>query len=451
MLLWRYGRPVAIVGSSSRLEDVPDRDGVAEILLFPLEQYRHRIRVPFLNRAIFSSAIPPRRSAVTSSPPIRRRQTAYRHPKYIGNSPSAPHKRFPRLVFALAGGISGLLLILALVFTFLLPLLTPHATVTLIPRAQAAQNTFSLFANQIRARQITATASPQSATGRASGTIPATKATGTLTFLNQTSTDITLQSAIITDKNGIQVSFTGPLLVPATTNNASATTTGTAVQAGARGNIPSFDITMPCCAPNHEIVVENTTAFTGGADARPNARVLQNDIDQAAKALQASQTQQEQAQLATQVQSGEQAIARTMQCQPQVQSDVPAGTHATSVTVTVAVTCTEEVYNQAAAQALASSQLNAQAPTGYMLSGRVMVSAPAMTDANTIQIHAQGQWLYHFSQTQLNQMALLVAGKSQAQAQTLLLQQTGVSDVHISGPITLPSADHIQIQVQPGG
>jgi hypothetical protein len=134
-----------------------------------------------------------------------------------------------------------------------------------------------------------------------------------------------------------------------------------------------------------------------------------------------------------------------------VTPNVKAGTQATRVTVRVTVSCSEEVYNQAATQTQATSLLSAQAPAGYALSGQVMVRVLGMSDVNTIQLHAQGQWLYHFSQAQLRQFALLIAGKSQAQAQTLLRQQAGILEARISGPATLPSADRIQVQVQPGG
>ncbi len=231
------------------------------------------------------------------------------------NSLLLPRRSLSCLVFALIGGLLSLFLILQLVFNIFLPWFPPHATVTLIPRSQVAQNTLLLSADHVHARQILATASPQSATGSTAGTIPATNARGTLTFLNQTDVDVTIQSAVITNKNGIQIRFTGPLLIPATTHNASATTTGIAVQAGASGNIPIYDIVTHCCAPHDEVVVENTTAFSGGADA----------ISPVARPLIASQTQQEQAQLTTQMKSNEQVIAGTMGCQPHVKSDVSVG------------------------------------------------------------------------------------------------------------------------------
>ena len=204
---------------------------------------------------------------------------------------------------------------------------------------------------------------------------------------------------------------------------------------------------------NPELVVKNT-AFSGGKDAQPNTSVQQSNIDQAAKSLIATQTQHEQAKLATQVQSNEQAIQSTEHCQPTVTSDAPVGTQAKAVTASVSVTCTEEVYDLSAAQTLATSRLNENILASYQLSGQVTVSALSVTTTNnniqtTIQIHAQGLWIYTFSQTRLNQPAALIANKSQTDARALLLQQPGIADMQISAPNPLlSSVDHIQMIVQ---
>jgi hypothetical protein len=443
MQLWCDGQPIGILKDRSE-----PQGGRRNARLTPLESFAYRHTLPPL--PVFTSAIPPRRSATVSSSSFRRRPVRHSSLRYPEFEPPPSPRRLRHVLFVTVGCLS-LLLILWLLFAYVRPLFTPHATVTLIPRSQTVQNTLLLSASQAHMRQLSATAPAQSATGKTTGTIPATRASGTLTFLNQTGADVTIQGAIITDKHGVEVSFQGPLLVPATANNASATTIGTAVKAGASGNIPSFDIVMPCCAPDHEIEVENTTAFTGGADARPNDRVEKQDIERLANPLIAAQEQQEQAQLLTQKQSNEQVIAGTLTCSHEVQTDAPVGTQATSVTVTVTVTCTEEVYDQEAVQAQAATLLGAQVPPGYALTGQVTVTVLSMSNASTLHIHALGRWLYHFSQAQLKQFATLIAGQSQMQARTLLRQQTGVLDAHISGTSSLPSADDIQFSIQPGG
>jgi hypothetical protein len=49
------------------------------------------------------------------------------------------------------------------------------------------------------------------------------------------------------------------------------------------------------------------------------------------------------------------------------------------------------------------------------------------------------------------QLATLIANKSQTDARALLLQQPGIANVKISAPNPLPSANHIQMKVEPNG
>jgi len=57
---------------------------------------------------------------------------------------------------------------------------------------------------------------------------------------------------------------------------------------------------------------------------------------------------------------------------------------------------------------------------------------------------------------QLEELSALLAREAAPEnktmnARALLRQQVGIADVQFSAPDTLPSADHIQIRVQPGG
>jgi hypothetical protein len=108
-------------------------------------------------------------------------------------------------------------------------------------------------------QNLTLTAVP-AAPDLAHNQIQGKRATGQLTFINNGSTPITIQSTTISGHSGVQVSFTGPITIPAVPPS-SAVVTGFAVNAGAAGNIPVLDIVEPCCATN--IVVKNTTIFTG--------------------------------------------------------------------------------------------------------------------------------------------------------------------------------------------
>jgi serine/threonine protein kinase len=342
------------------------------------------------------------------------------------------------------------------------------AVVTIIPRARLEQNSYQFAAvpatpdpaqRQVPARLLTTTSPAQSATAHASGSLPATRATGQLTFINQTSMDVTLQTTIIKGASGIEVTFQGPVVVPAI-NPPTATVIGMAVNAGASGNIPQFDIDGFCCAPNNEIVVKNTTAFTGGRDAQPNSVIQQSDIDGAARGLEGTLTQDAQTALQGQVRSGERVADGSLKCQPHVSANHNAGDVAPSATVTVTMTCSEEVYDFAAVQRMAANLLQTQAGSdpnlgsGYALSGGIVVSVLSATLAGAqgqvdLAVQARGLWAYAFSPALLRRLAAQLAGETQAQARALLLQQPGVASVRFNSNSTLPT-DSQQIQVVVG-
>lgn len=395
---------------------------------------------PIILRA---SASPSRRSQQSPKPPAP--ALSPRQAELLARA------RRPRRLLLVLGSIIGLLLLLAgIVFV---PPLFASTTITLTPRSQLEHNLFPLSADQVRAHQLSATASPQSNTGPVSGTIPATRAHGTLLFLNNTNHDVVIPTTTFTGKSGVPVTFNGPVTVPFT-NPTFIEVPAYAVNPGANGNIPQFDI-----VENYDstgVVVKNTT-FSGGKDAQSNGSIQQSDIDQAAKSLIDAQTQQEQARLAEQQQKNEQVIPHSLNCQPAVQSDKPVGTQARTVTVSVSVTCVEEVYDVAAARTLAAGQLSTQATrdlgTDYRLDGPITVHVEQATITEngkqiSLPVQAQGLWVFLFPSARLRQLAQLVAGKTQASARALLLSQPGVADVHFSTTGTLPSADRIQIHVQ---
>jgi serine/threonine protein kinase len=357
-------------------------------------------------------------------------------------------RRFP---FSLrsAGMVGGILLLIVLLALFVPLLFASTVTVTLIPRAKQEHFSMPVTATQIQARQLSATAPAQTTTGPVTGTLPATKAHGELLFLNNGSVNVTIPTMTFTGKSGVRITFQGPLTIPAI-NPPEATTTGFAVDAGAAGNIPAFDILQYCCAPNHAIQVRNPNAFTGGQDAQPNDQIQQSDIANAANPLITSQTQSEQANVKGQVKSTERVVSGSAQCQPAVTPNAPAGTQAKTVTVTVSVTCTEQVYDAASAQTIAMRLLTQQAVqdvgAAYHLSGQATVSVEM--NGKQLLLKAQGVWAYAFSSARLSQLAALIAGKSQAVARSLLLQQPGIADVRFSTTGTLPSADRIQMRVQ---
>lgn len=185
----------------------------------------------------------------------------------------------------------------------------------------------------------------------------------------------------------------------------------------------------------------------------------QSDIDGIVNPIKMTLMPAAQQSLQAQVQSGERFL-KTPQCTPNVSSDHAAGDQASSVTVTVKVTCSGEVYDLQGVQTIAANLLKQQAATdpgpGYALTGNLVtgITQLSLTNPNkgTLELFvtAEGIWVYQFSDTQKAMLAKLIAGKSKQAAQTLLLQQMGVArvDIQLSGGDgkTLPT-DTTQITI----
>ncbi len=357
------------------------------------------------------------------------------------------------------------LLILALVFSSLfgVSLLGPLAkivpgvanpvTVTITPASKVHNNTFVISAvtltpdpaqHQVAARMIAAVTPAQSKTVKTTGVghVPGVQAKGQLTFYNAFSHSQTIAvGSILTDANGVQVVNDEEALIPAAAppREGSVTVAARAVNDGVNGNISAFDFNnVPCCTSG--VTVQNTSAFSGGQDAYSYAFVEQNDIDGVVNALQASLTQTAQASLKAQFHPGEQFVS-SPQCMPGITSDHQAADRATSVTVTVAVTCTGEVYDHQAAQSMAANLLRQEVARdlgpGYALVGNLVTGMMevSVTDVKkgtlSLMVEAEGVWVYQFSAAQKQAIAKLLSGKSKQNAQTLLLKQKGVTTAAI--------------------
>jgi hypothetical protein len=288
-----------------------------------------------------------------------------------------------------------------------------------------------------------------------SRSIPGTRATGALTFINNGNSTKSFGSVILTDASGVQVSFNGPITVPALPPTV--TVTGFAVNIGSAGNIGALDISGSCCATG--ITVKNGT-FTGGQDPQAHAVVLQSDINGAADALTASLTPGTQSDLQKQVKPNQQVVPGTFKCAKSTfTANHVAGDHVPDVTVTVAITCKEEVYDQQAALAMAANLLKAQASKdlgpAYALTGNIVTGVTKAMVVDTTKgtvsllVSAQGVWVYQFSNAVKQEFANHIANKSEQNARTYLLGQPGVSDVKIviSSGTTLPDASHITVEI----
>ena len=356
-------------------------------------------------------------------------------------------------VAALPGGFNNL--------PHVIPGTTATATVTITPDSKDVTNIYQIIGvtgtpnpsmREVSARIISTTSPSQSKTVQSTGSIPGTRATGALTFLNSGSTK-TFGSVVLRGASGVSVTFNGPITVDALPGFL--TVTGFAVNIGSSGNIGALDISGSCCAAG--ITVKNGT-FSGGQNPQPNSVVQQSDINGAASALTLSLTPSTQADLQKQVHAGEQVVPNTLRCTSAVSANHAAGDHAPNVTVIVSVTCKEEVFDQSAALTMAASLLAKQASTdpgpNYALTGNIVAEVTRVTVVNTkgtlsILVKAEGVWVYQFSDSVLQGFTNKIANMSNQDATNYLMGQPGVQAVKIdiSNGSTLPDAAHIKIVI----
>ena len=393
-------------------------------------------------------------------------------PPGTGSSSGGPRRRRTRQLLALLLIILTLLLLAGIAFaspagqgmlSHILPGdSTPMATVTITPTSKLVANNFEIFgvtgvptakAQQVQARILTSPPSASSATAGATGSIPGRRATGTLLFINTATGSIPIQGGTVTGGDGVSVSFNGPITVPP----GSITVLGTAVDVGVRGNIKAFDIAGAYCCGG-SILVRNPAAFSGGQDPIPHSVVTQNDINTASNMLIASLKPKAQAQLQSQVKKNEQVVANSLHCTPHVSANHNPGDHATSVTVTGTVTCTEEAYDHQAALGQVSNLLMAQAAkdpgAGYALVGTIVITLPQPPTVDskqtvTLVFHAVGVWAYQFTDAIKAQLAKAIANQTKEKALAYLQAVAGVSSVSISSGTTLPDAAHIMFVINP--
>jgi hypothetical protein len=346
----------------------------------------------------------------------------------------------------------------------LLPGSTVTSTVTINVDSKGLSDKFSITAvtgtpnpaeRQVAARILSSTSSTGQSTVTSSGSIPGgTRATGQLTFINNSNSPLTFASTTLTGKSGVPVSFNGPITVPVVPP-ASVTVTGFAVNAGPDGDIPQFDIVKTCCVTG--ILVKNTTAFTGGQNGVAHTAVKQADIDAATNQVVAMLKPGVLSALQKQVQPNEAVVPNSLQCPNNLTANQKAGDHAGSVTVSGTITCTEETYDQHAALAMAANLLTAEARfkfgPNFALTGnivkRVTQVTPGSGETVNLVVSMEGVWVYQFSDAAKQNLANHITHMSKQAAINYLLTQPGLSSVAIviSSGNMLPDAAHITIEI----
>ncbi len=271
-----------------------------------------------------------------------------------------------------------LTIFLCLVFlagSLLLPVLTPPATITLIPVEKSVSTTTTI---QVQGRQLAPLTLMQSMSVEATGKRhqDATRAEGTITFYNGLLSSQTIAAGtILTGKDGVHVITDQAAIIPAGNPPiyGQVTVSAHAVLAGTQGNIQTFNINAACCATS--VVAKNTQDFTGGQNSRDFLTVTRGDINHAVTSLLITLSRSEDAALQVQLHPGEELI--TPSCTPTVLSNKKIGDEAKQVIVTVSVTCGGITYVAHKVYALATQLLTSQAEktlgATYALIGNMQV------------------------------------------------------------------------------
>lgn len=312
--------------------------------------------------------------------------------------------------------------------------------------------------HQVAARMLTQSSGTSTATANATGSIQATRAHGLLRFINTNNSPTTILPVVIFGNDGVGVSFGATITVPV--NPPFLDVNAFAVNAGANGNIGALDISKSCCASG--ITVKNFSAFSGGQDAQPNNVIQQSDIDHAAQPLINSLKQSTANALQKQVKSGERVVDNTFNCSSSVTSQDKPGTVVKTTSVDVKVTCSEEVYNLASAQSIATSLLQTKAQNDpaigpqYVLDGNIVTSVLSATKVSsqgqlTIEIQAQGLWVYQFNDQLQQNIKQSLVKLSKTDAQSVLLHAMGVAGAQITlstGTVMPSNANDITLVIQ---
>src|SRR6266699_2347774 len=289
--------------------------------------------------------------------------------------------------------------------SLLFPLLSPSATITIIP----AERTLTITAAiQVQGRQLLPLTLMQSLSAPATGKRhqDPTRAVGTITFYNGLLSSQTVAAGtIFTGKDGVQIITDQAAHIPAGNppNYGQVTVSAHAVVAGPKGNVPAYDINAACCATS--VVAKNTESFTAGAAAREYLVVTRADINTAVTSLLVTLSQSEVAALQAQLHPGEELI--TPSCDPTVSSTHKIGDEAKEVAVTVSVTCSGMAYLahkvHANATQLIQSQANKTLGSDYRLMGDIQVSIVHATISNprqgiaNIVVQVTGTWVYQIT------------------------------------------------------
>jgi len=336
-----------------------------------------------------------------------------------------------------AGIFLACLLLSFIALQIFLALNPPIVTITIIPKSQQ----ISLHAAAQLGRLLPSLTISQEATTSTSGQKhqQARQARGTITFYNGQFQSITVPAGtILKGSSGVQIATDQEADIPPGNppTYGQAAVPAHAINPGARGNIPAYDISQACCAS--AVLVKNTTPFYNGQDKRDYKSVAGRDIDILSASLKTSLAQSMQGALQGLVKPNE--GLQTLPCSPNVTADHQTGQEAVLVKVTVSETCSGVAYSQKVLQNLATDLLSQEAVKklgpGYSLLGTVhmtIIQATVSHMSPTLAFSCQGMWVYMLSDTAQEHLKHLIAGKRKDQAISVLSHVPGIEAASIAG------------------
>ena len=327
---------------------------------------------------------------------------------------------------------------------------TPTATVTITPVQKSLSYNYNILAvsspssarQQVSARYLSYATGWQSrtipATGK--GTMPATYATGTLSIQNTGTSDAVIYSGQgFYDPNQTHIVALSATVDIAPGNTV--TVAGQSSPAGSSGNLPVNYYHYGYGWNGITINLTNITALSGGQDPQSYTYLQSSDMNAATAAasqLKTSLTATARSNVLGQIYAGESLFGQ-IQCSSSVTYNHSAGDRVTNVTTSVSAKCSAEVYNQQAALSTAANLLQQQVSSvpnaSYILVSRITTSILSVSRTNggiLLVVNAASIGRFQFSKAQRQEFSSLIAGKTEQNAQAILSNQAGVSNVKIS-------------------
>jgi hypothetical protein len=349
------------------------------------------------------------------------------------------------------------------------------ASITITPASQTIQDTYTLVganktnptSRQVAVHTITgpaqSPATPVKATGQARHN--AVAATGQITFHNALSFAQQVNAGTAFNLGGgLRIITDAAVNIPPLigTTIGSMSVSAHADPVGVAGNIGALTISNLACCGSGGIVANNFNAFTGGRDAVNYTFLQQSDVNNAiSQSIKDATKQDALNDLKRQLGTGEQLLDST-NCIPTLRADQQIGdqgTNVNSANVIYLMKCTSTAYDNQGAQNIVKDLLTQKASstlaTGYVLVNNIQASLTNQTATKNTQLlffSGKGIWAYQFTDAQKLQLAKEIAGKTVAQAQTILKNTPGIGNatINVNGGNTLPTDyNQISIVIQP--